>query len=146
MSTLNFLRFIFELKDVQFIQQITIYEKNNEITRMILDEMNMKSWNFDYIGSELKLYFYNHENINKLPKIFHGEFEILRLIFREAKIVNIRLEKSSQKDFFHLLVHGRDNLHYYMKMYIPFNNIENIKEYIDARPDLKDKIELIKTE
>jgi len=113
---------------------------------MNLDELNMKSWTFDYTGSDLKLYFYNREEVMKLPRQYHQKFEILRLTFREANISNIRLEKSVQKDFFHLMINERDNLYYYLKMFIPFDKIDDIKDYLKTKVDQKGKIELIKFE
>ena len=146
MSLLNFLRYIFQLEDVEFVKQISIFYKNEEINTIYLDEVNMKSWTFDYMGSELKLHFFNHESMKKLPRQFHNKFEIFRLVFREARITNIRLEKSTQYDFCHLMINERDNLYYYFKMFIPSDKIQDIKDYLNDKSDLKNKIEFVKFE
>jgi len=129
MSILNFIKFILELKNVEIVEQISIYLGTRQIIKINLNEMNIKSWSFDHDSSELNIHFYNKE-IENVPKIIQIQFEIFRLTIKEHQIQMIRLEKSKIHDFCHLMIQDRKDLNHYLKLFIPLNQIERIKEYV----------------
>ena len=129
MSILNFFKFILDLKNVEIVEQISIYLGTRQIIKINLNEINMKSWRFDYDSSEFNIHFYNKE-IENVPKILQIQFEIFRLTLKEHQIHMIRLEKSKIHDFCHLMIQERKDLNHYLKLFIPPDQIERIKEYV----------------
>ena len=132
MSALNFVRFLFNLKNVEIVEQIAIYLGTKEIIKINLNEMNMKSWHFDYDGTEFTIHFYN-KDIDTIPKILRSQFEIFRLTLKEHQIELIRLEKSKVHDFCHFMIQDRKDLNYYLKVFIPTDQISSVKEYVKQK-------------
>ncbi|NHI92639.1 MAG: hypothetical protein EAX96_09055 [Candidatus Lokiarchaeota archaeon] len=132
MSLLNFVRYILDLKNVEIVEQIAIYSGTKEIIKINLNEINLKKWYCQYDGTELTINFYN-QDIDCVPKILQPSFEIFRLSFKEHRIENIRLEKSKIHDFCHFMIQVRNDLHYYLKIFIPFDQIQSIKDYVKQK-------------
>ena len=129
MVLLNFMRFILDLKNVEIIEQIAIYSGTTSLIKINLNEMNIKSWLFNFDSLELDIHFYNKE-IESIPKIIQNQFEIFKLIFKEHRIQSIRLEKSKVHDFTHLMIEDNKDISYYLKLFIPDDQIKNIKNYV----------------
>ena len=136
MVLLNFIRFLLDLKNVEIVEQIAIYSGTTPLIKINLNEMNIKSWLFNYDGLEFNIHFYNKE-IENIPKIIKSQFEIFKLTFKEHRIQLIRLEKSKVHDFTHLMIEDNKDISYYLKLFIPYDQIVTIKNYVGENKLIK---------
>ena len=123
------MRFLFELENVEIVEQINIYLGTREIIRIDLNEVNLKSWMIDQSGFELTIHFYNVA-FQKVPRVILNNFEIFRIKLNEYQLEKFRLEKSKIHEFIYLMIKERKNLTYYLKIFVPSTSTKQIREYI----------------